>query len=133
MRTRNHRRSRYLVALAAGSAAASVSAATPVDPASPDPHTVHCSVIAIDSHIDVPRDFATPAIDPGKDGKPQLTLPAMQRGCLDAVFFSVAVGQNERSPAHYQSAWWNSIRSRSRSPLPLRISSALRGRDDSQL
>ena len=105
MRTRNHRRSRYLVALAAGSAAASVSAATPVDPASPDPHTVHCSVIAIDSHIDVPRDFATPAIDPGKDGKPQLTLPAMQRGCLDAVFFSVAVGQNERSPAHYQRAW----------------------------
>lgn len=105
MRAQNRLRSRYLAALAAGSAAAAVLAATPVNPATPDPHTVHCSVIAIDSHIDVPRDFATPAVDPGKDGTPQLTLPAMQRGCLDAVFFSVAVGQNERSPAHYRRAW----------------------------
>ncbi|MGE0581331.1 MAG: dipeptidase [Steroidobacteraceae bacterium] len=66
---------------------------------------VHCAVLAIDSHVDVPRKFATAEVDPGVDGSAQLTLPKMRRGCLDAAFFVAAVGQDERTPAGYQRAW----------------------------
>lgn len=70
-----------------------------------DAARIHCAALTIDSHIDVPRNFATPEVDPGIDGTAQLTLPAMRRGCLDAAFFVAAVGQNERTPAGYRRAW----------------------------
>jgi membrane dipeptidase len=67
--------------------------------------SIHCAALTIDSHIDVPNNFATAEVDPGTDGEAQLTLPKMQRGCLDAAFFIAAVGQNERTAAQYRHAW----------------------------
>lgn len=93
-----------LVACIAGGTA--FGAAKPGDKETPrDARAIHCAALAIDSHIDVPNNFATAEVDPGADGEAQLTLPKMRRGCLDATFFTAAVGQDERSPVHYRHAW----------------------------
>lgn len=92
-------------ALACAVGAATVVATESVNAVHPTAHALHCAMLTMDSHIDVSNNFVTDEVDPGKDGEAQLTLPKMDRGCLDAVFFVAAVGQNKRSAAHYQRAW----------------------------
>ena len=64
-------------------------------------HEIHDRVIAIDTHVDIPTSFATPAYDPGEDNPaPVLVdLPKMEKGGLDGVFFIVYVPQTKRDPA----------------------------------
>lgn len=78
-------------------------------PASPA-RELHCATLTIDSHIDVPANFATAEVDPGADSDAQLTLRKMDEGCLDAVFLVAAVGQDERSPEHYRRAADNALK-----------------------
>ena len=42
-------------------------------------------VITIDTHADIPSNFATAASDPGESEGRQVTLPKMRAGGLDAV------------------------------------------------
>ncbi len=65
---------------------------------------VHERVLTLDSHIDVPLNFATRGVDPGVDGDFQVDLPKMRAGGLDAGFFIVHVGQTERTPENEQQA-----------------------------
>jgi membrane dipeptidase len=60
-------------------------------------------LIALDSHVDIPLDFATPAVDPATADL-QLNLDKMQRGGLTAGFFIVYVGQLARTPENYAAA-----------------------------
>ncbi len=75
-----------------------------------DERALHCTIVTIDSHIDVPANFATAEVDPGTDSDAQLTLHKMDEGCLDAVFLVAAVGQDKRSNAHYQRAADNALK-----------------------
>ena len=59
---------------------------------------VHERVLTLDTHIDIPLNFATRAVDPGVSGDFQVDLPKMRAGGLDAGFFIVYVGQTERTP-----------------------------------
>lgn len=59
---------------------------------------VHERVLTLDSHIDIPLNFATRAVDPGVAGDFQVDLPKMRAGGLDAGFFVVYVGQTARTP-----------------------------------
>lgn len=65
---------------------------------------IHASVLTIDTHDDIPLDFATPDADPGMRGDRQVDLPKMEEGGLDAGFFVVYVGQTERTPENYAQA-----------------------------
>jgi membrane dipeptidase len=61
---------------------------------------IHEAVISIDTHDDIPSNFATARSDPGvRDGR-QVTLPKMREGGLDVAFFVVYVGQTERNPEY---------------------------------
>ncbi len=60
-------------------------------------------LITLDSHVDIPLDFATPAVDPAT-GDLQVNLDKMVAGGLTAGFFIVYVGQSERTPANYTQA-----------------------------
>jgi membrane dipeptidase len=62
---------------------------------------VHETTLTIDSHVDIPFEFATDAADPGVRGDRQVDLPKMRDGGLDAAFFIVYVGQGERNSAGY--------------------------------
>ena len=67
---------------------------------------IHERAIVIDSHVDIPPDFATEAYDPmaAKAPRQKLDLPGMEQGGLDAAFFVVFVPQRERNQAGYARA-----------------------------
>jgi membrane dipeptidase len=65
---------------------------------------IHDRVLTIDTHDDIPFDFATPEVDPGVRGDRQVDLPKMEEGGLDAAFFIVYVGQTARTPENYAQA-----------------------------
>lgn len=63
-------------------------------------------VISIDTHVDIPLDFATDAYDmlkPGPRGQ-QVHLPTMIEGGLDTVFLIVFVPQGKRTLTGYANA-----------------------------
>jgi membrane dipeptidase len=60
-------------------------------------------LITIDSHDDIPLDFATPAVDPATADL-QVNLDKMAAGGLTAGFFIVYVGQSARTAANYTQA-----------------------------
>lgn len=66
-------------------------------------YAIHEAVMTIDSHDDIPFNFATEAVDP-LDAPRQLNLEKMRAGGLDAAFFIVYVGQTERTPENYARA-----------------------------
>ena len=68
-----------------------------------DPRPIHSQVLTLDTHVDIPFDFATPEVDP-LDADLQVNLEKMRAGGLDAAFFIVYVGQTERTPENYAQA-----------------------------
>ena len=64
---------------------------------------IHQAVLTIDTHDDIPFDFATPDVDP-LDADRQVNLRKMREGGLDAGFFIVYVGQTRRTPENYERA-----------------------------
>lgn len=64
---------------------------------------IHESVLTIDTHDDIPFDFATAAVDPLNADR-QVNLQKMRAGGLDAGFFVVYVGQTARTPENYRVA-----------------------------
>jgi membrane dipeptidase len=65
---------------------------------------IHERVLTLDTHDDIPFDFATEEVDPGVRGDRQVDLPKMREGKLDVGTFIVYVGQTERTPANYEQA-----------------------------
>jgi membrane dipeptidase len=68
-----------------------------------DPAVIHLRSLPLDSHVDIPSDYATDAVDP-LDGDLQVNLEKMRAGAMDAAFFIVYVGQAERTPENYEQA-----------------------------
>jgi membrane dipeptidase len=60
-------------------------------------------VLTLDTHVDIPLDFATENVDP-ENADAQVNLQKMRLGGLDAAFFIVYVGQTERTPENYAQA-----------------------------
>ena len=58
---------------------------------------IHAKVITIDTHDDIPGNFATPEVDPLNYPR-QVNLEKMKAGGLDVAFFAVYVGQGPRTP-----------------------------------
>lgn len=65
---------------------------------------IHERTLTIDTHVDIPFNYATDEVDPGQRGDFQVDLPKMTEGGLDAAFFIVYVGQTERTPENYEQA-----------------------------
>jgi len=68
-----------------------------------DPAAVHVASLPLDSHVDIPFEFATEAADP-LTGDLEVNLVKMLAGGLDSAFFIVYVGQTERTEANYAQA-----------------------------
>ncbi len=67
---------------------------------------IHERVITVDTHVDIPPNFATDAYDlmrPGPRGQ-QVHIPTMIEGGLDATFIIVFVGQGPRTTSGYARA-----------------------------
>ena len=67
---------------------------------------IHDHVIALDTHVDIdPRNFTTEHPNYTDRLNTQVNLPKMFEGGLDAVFFSIYVGQGPLTPEGYQRAY----------------------------
>ena len=64
---------------------------------------IHERAITIDTHDDIPFNFATSAVDPLNADR-QVNLEKMRAGGLDVGFFIVYVGQTPRTPENYDKA-----------------------------
>ncbi len=64
---------------------------------------IHERVLTIDTHDDIPANFATDEVDPLNADR-QVTLEKMRAGGLNTAFFVVYVGQTERTPENYEQA-----------------------------
>lgn len=64
---------------------------------------IHERIITIDTHDDIPLNFATPEVDP-LNAERQVNLTKMKQGGLDVAFFIVFVGQTQRTPENYERA-----------------------------
>jgi membrane dipeptidase len=64
---------------------------------------MHSRIITIDTHDDIPFNFATAEVDPLNADR-QVNLEKMKAGGLDAGFFIVFVGQGPRTPEGNDSA-----------------------------
>jgi membrane dipeptidase len=90
-----------VVAIAAScsrsSGSSSTSAAAAADPALVErARDIHARVFTIDTHKDIPDNFATPDADP-KTMNAQVNLDKMKAGGYDMAFFAVYVGQGART------------------------------------
>lgn len=65
---------------------------------------IHDKVMALDTHVDIPLDYATSAIDPGGFTEDQVDLPKMRAGGLDAAFFIVYTPQGPVTPEGFAEA-----------------------------
>ncbi|KAA5801087.1 membrane dipeptidase [Alkalicaulis satelles] len=88
-------------ALMAGAAAADRQAR---EVSEAEARAVHARVLTLDTHIDIPRGYATHAIDPGGFTRLQNDLPKMRAGGLDAAFLIVYAGQGPLDDDGYASA-----------------------------
>jgi len=70
---------------------------------------IHERVIALDTHVDIPIDYATAAVDPGGFTTLQVDLPKMRAGGLDAIFLIVYTGQGALTPDGYAAARENAV------------------------
>ena len=84
-------------------AACSTGEDVPARPAAAFPGTFDDGVLTLDTHVDIPLEFATDAADP-LEMEAQVTLRSMRSGALDAAFFVVYVAQTERTPDNYRRA-----------------------------
>lgn len=65
---------------------------------------IHDAVLTLDTHIDIPFDYAV-EVDPGNINEEyQADYPRMREGGLDAAFFVVYYGQTERTTEGYERA-----------------------------
>jgi membrane dipeptidase len=62
------------------------------------------SIVTLDTHIDIPLDYATAAVDPLRAENLKVNLTKMAAGGLDAGFFIVYVAQTARTPESYAQA-----------------------------
>ena len=66
---------------------------------------IHDAVMTLDTHIDIPFNYATDEVDPGNVNEDfQVDYPRMQEGGLNVGFFVVYFGQRERTPENYEAA-----------------------------
>ena len=59
---------------------------------------IHERVLTIDTHDDIPFNYATPGMNACEDTRLQVDVPKMVAGGLDVAFFVVYVGQGPRTP-----------------------------------
>ncbi|MBI1179418.1 MAG: membrane dipeptidase [Alphaproteobacteria bacterium] len=70
---------------------------------------LHRRILTLDTHVDIPEDYATPAHDPSVRGDMQVDLPKMREGGLDAAFFIVYVAQGPLTEEGYADAYGKAV------------------------
>jgi membrane dipeptidase len=92
-----------LVLLGCSSPESGIEPAGTATPGATTTAAIHDRALTLDTHVDIPLDFATDDVDP-MTANLQVNLEKMRSGGLDAAFFIVYVGQTERTDENYKQA-----------------------------
>ncbi|MEM9706985.1 MAG: dipeptidase [Pseudomonadota bacterium] len=65
---------------------------------------IHANVVTVDTHVDVPLNYASVYVDPARFTEAQVDLPKMRAGGLDAAFFIVYTPQGDLTEQGYGEA-----------------------------
>jgi membrane dipeptidase len=85
---------------------ASASASAPDDAFMARASAVHDRVLTLDTHVDIdPGNFQVGTLNYAQRLNTQVDLTKMEQGGLDAIFFSIYVGQGPLDSAGYARAW----------------------------
>jgi membrane dipeptidase len=76
----------------------------PADVVLDSARAVQARILTLDSHVDIPFDYATPAVNPCTGANLQVDAPKMRAGGLGAAVLSVWVPQAARGEAGYARA-----------------------------
>lgn len=93
---------RWLLCL--GLAAGCASAGPPEDELVRRARQIHQRALTIDTHDDIPVNYATSEVNPCRPTRLQVDVPKMVAGGLDVAFLIVYVGQGPRTPDGYADA-----------------------------
>ncbi|MFT4670776.1 MAG: membrane dipeptidase [Pseudohongiellaceae bacterium] len=66
-----------------------------------DQRAFHERLNTVDTHVDIPRNYATPLVDATLQSRLQVDIPKMKKGGLDTAFFVVYVDQSYRNSWEY--------------------------------
>lgn len=66
---------------------------------------IHHQAVVVDTHVDIPPNYATTQVNPSQRGDMQVDLPKMREGGVDVVFFIVYVKQGARDEKAYADAY----------------------------
>ena len=98
---------RHLIALLALALPATMAAQRPAtagDSLLERAREIHKRVVTVDTHVDIPYQYATEFADPGRRDTFRVDYPKMKEGGLDAVFFIVYVAQGARQGEQAETA-----------------------------
>ncbi|HEX6132795.1 MAG TPA: dipeptidase [Longimicrobiales bacterium] len=96
---------RFVPAVLLAASAAPLAAQAGDDPALIErARRIHDAVITIDTHDDIPGNYATAEMNPCTGTRMQVDIPKMTEGGLDVAFLIVYVGQTPRTEENYARA-----------------------------
>lgn len=65
---------------------------------------VQKDIFSLDHHLDIPQDFGSGALDPGRDGPSQFDLPKVEKAHLKGGVIAIFVPQGPRTPEGVEAA-----------------------------
>ena len=88
-------RAKFLTALVAGILWVGCSGGSMEDAYTEQAGVIHQNVLTIDGHIEIPANYATSEVDPGRDNDFQVDLPKLFAGEMDSIFLVIDPGRTD--------------------------------------
>ena len=88
-------RAKFLTALVAGILWVGCSGGSMEDAYTEQAGVIHQNVLTIDGHVEIPANYATREVDPGRDNDFQVDLPKLLAGEMDSIFLVIDPGRTD--------------------------------------
>ena len=88
-------RAKFFTALVAGILWVGCSGGSMEDAYTEQAGVIHQNVLTIDGHVEIPANYATREVDPGRDNDFQVDLPKLLAGEMDSIFLVIDPGRTD--------------------------------------
>ena len=86
-------RAKFLTVLVAGILWVGCSGGSTEDAYIEQAGVIHQNALTIDGHVEIPANYATREVDPGRDNDFQVDLPKLLAGEMDSIFLVIDPGR----------------------------------------
>ncbi len=103
-------RAKFFTALVAGILLLGCSGGSMEDAYTEQAGVIHQNVLTIDGHVEIPANYATREVDPGRDNDFQVDLPKLLAGEMDSIFLVIDPGRTDSNTEDIASMQAGTIR-----------------------